>query len=175
VFDGQSSLAGSPELHRMRYFSTVLFPDASLVSEGWLDLPLESLPYVGAEGKFRGEVAARDLSLVLDGTADGGRVICSVSKDGVMVTHVAVVSGAEPDEDRTILDLFVKTLYDAPVVRELAGANMSAFDRVATIRERPLCAVVLLPLESPQDTRRILDWQNRWVASHLHAVVQYRH
>ena len=33
----------------MRFFSKVMFPDGSAISEGWVDLPSEHLPAVGAE------------------------------------------------------------------------------------------------------------------------------
>lgn len=158
----------------MRFFSTVLFPDASLFSEGWVDPLLTDLCAVGAEGKFYSDFVVKGTQYALDGTARGGRVICSINKAEQIVTHVAVVSGAEPEEDDEILALFLDVTIRSPVIQELTDGVNRPFREVTNHAARPFCATVLTPLETRAENELVLDWQHRWVASHLHAVVEAR-
>jgi hypothetical protein len=158
----------------MRYFNKVLFPDASIVSEGWVVRGPELLPGVGAEGKFRETFSSGGLPLILDGTAGGGRVICSIWSGERIVTHVAVVSGAEPEDDTEILEIFVQSVCGSPVVRELAGELLARFEALLQQKERPFCVSLLMPLDSWAENQVVLQWQERWVASHLAECVEYK-
>jgi hypothetical protein len=158
----------------MRYFNKVMFPDASTVSKGWVVRATERLPAVGAEGKFREAFSSQGLALILDGTADGGRVICSIWSAERIVTHVVVVSGAEPEDDARILEIFVRSVCESPVVRELTSGALAPFEALAQQTERPFCATVLMPLESWAENQVVLQWQERWVVSHLSECVELR-
>lgn len=151
-----------------------VLPGFSVFSQTWEGPPPELLPAVGVEGDFREDCTIEDQAFTFEGHAGGGRVICSIWKADQIVAHVAVVSGAEPEEDDALLALFLKSTLDSPVVQELTSGTARPFERILRCRERPLCATVLMPLESRAENEMVLAWQQRWVASHLSAVVTYK-
>lgn len=156
----------------MKFFSSVFLPDASIVSEGWVEPPRGRLPAIGAQGKFRESFAFQDGELVLDGTAYGGRVLCSLWKENRIVTSTAFVSGAEPEDDPKLLEIFVDTTLSSPAIRELCAAADRPFREVLERQERPFCATVLIPLQSRVETDAILTWQLQWIGSHLSEIAE---
>jgi hypothetical protein len=156
----------------MRYYSKVWFPDASLLSAGWVDTPEHRLVGVGAQGKFREAVVIDGIDLDLDGTARGGRVIFSLLAAGQIVTHAAVVSGAEPNEDAELLKSVAESTRRTNLVKELAIGQTAPFQEIMSQQERPFCATVLIPLASKAVTDAVLHWHHRWVSSHLGEVLE---
>lgn len=152
----------------MRYYSIVLLSDGSPVCQGWVAPPFDLLPAVGAQGHFREDVVTDGVSFVLDGTARGGHIMCAILKDGQVVTHTVVVSGAIPERDQEVLGIFLEGARD---IGELTTGVAEAFVEVATRLERPFCATLLLPLESKEVADGLLAWLHRWVGAHLAAVM----
>ncbi|WP_213814846.1 hypothetical protein [Glaciihabitans sp. dw_435] len=153
------------------FHSTVFFPDGAIIFDGRVGVADASLVGVGAQGKIHETFTIGTDEYTLDATARGGRVILSIWTAGKIVTSAAVVSGAEPDDDADILDVFLTSTLATDLVKHLTAGVDAAFAELHTTTQRPFCATVLIPLSTNEQTEAVLDWQNRWVGAHLDAML----
>jgi hypothetical protein len=140
-----------------KLFELTLLADQSLVQAAWV-LPADLLhvPEV-VEVLRQGPVGrAPLLGRELQWNAQPGQAISTVRFEGrVNLLSIALTASEPPD----LLDLWLAQLREMPSLKLLNAADPLAFEIIRRIRERPLCASVLLPEGTREESKDLLDLQ----------------
>jgi hypothetical protein len=167
---GSSATAG-PESLSAEFRSILYFPDGELISDSTLPFAAADLPGIGAQGKIHETISVDGDDYLLDATAREGNAIMSIWSGDVIVTSAVVVTGTDPAWDTTILSIFLKSTLDTELVKHLTADVAAPFGEVLSAAERPFAASLVIPLSSIDATEAVLEWQSRWIAAHLSAVL----
>jgi hypothetical protein len=152
-----------------RFFELVLLADQSLVQAGWV--AVRDVPALDAAAKLLAAGPAGRAELPLPGvslkwTFEPQLGISTAYKDGrMMLLSVLLGTPASPNEPQ-MLSLWMDGLRGAPPVKQVNGDDPEAFEIFRRVRERPLCASVLLPEGTRDECKALVDF-HRGVAAAL--------
>jgi hypothetical protein len=99
---------------------------------------------------------AQLLGRELQWNAQPGQAISTVRLEGRVNLVSIALTASEPSD---LLDLWLAQLREMPSLKLLNAADPMAFEIIRRIRERPLCASVLLPEGPREENKHLLDLQ----------------
>ena len=147
-----------------RFFELTLLADQSLVQAGWVQAgAVEAAARLLARGPAgRGPTPLAGISLKW--SFEPGLGLATYFKEGRMLLLSLLLGGAAREPEA--LDLWMDGLRGAPPVKQVNGDDPEAFEIFRRLRDRPLCASVLLPEGSREECKALLDF-HRGVAAAL--------
>ena len=150
-----------------RFFELVLLADQSLVQAGWVELATAPSRDAATSLLSSGPVGRAELPLpktALKWTFEPQLGITTAFVNGHMTLLSALLGSPASPREPEMLAAWMAGLRGAPPVKQINGDDPEAFEIFRRMRERPLCASVLLPEGSREDCKDLLDF-HRGVAS----------